>query len=314
MAKAVISAMIRPLLEGKLPDGIEPVWFMTPQEAEAEIADADIGWVDMNDPRAMKQVLLAGEKLKWVSTIYAGLDHFPVDTLAQRGTLVTNGVGINTIAVAEYAVMGMLSLAKGFPDVVRAQDKREWLTASPGTVELYESRALIIGYGAIGRAIGERLKGFGVEVTGVARTARPDDGVLGADDWQGQIGDYDWIILATPSTAQTAALLGADHIAAMKREAFLVNIARGDCVDQDALIAALAARRLGGAFLDVTTPEPLPEEHPLWSLPNVQLSMHLSGRAQQKMFPRSAALFLRNAAAFVAGQPLENQVDLTLGY
>lgn len=314
MAKAVISGMIRPLLEGQLPPEIEPVWFMTPQEAEAEIADADIGWVDMNDPKAMKQVLLAGEKLKWVSTIYAGLDHFPVAALAERGTVVTNGVGINTIAVAEYAVMGMLSLAKGFPDVVRAQDKHEWLTASPGTAELYESRALIIGYGAIGQAIGARLRGFGVDVTGAARTARTDQGILGAHDWQHRIGEFDWIILATPSTAETASLLGPDHIAAMKCEAYLVNIARGDCVDQDALIDALKARRIAGAFLDVTTPEPLPDDHPLWSLPNVQLSMHLSGRAQQKMFPRSAALFLRNAAAFVAGQPLENQVDLTLGY
>ncbi|MEO1045819.1 MAG: D-2-hydroxyacid dehydrogenase [Pseudomonadota bacterium] len=314
MAKAVISALIRPLLEGKLPAGIEPLWFMTPEEAKAEIADADIGWVDMNDPRAMKDVLLAGERLKWVSTIYAGLDHFPVEALAARGTMVTNGVGINTIAVAEYAVMGMLSLAKGYPDVVRAADRREWLTASPGTVELHDSKALIVGYGAIGRAIGERLRGFGVEVTGVARTARPEQGIWGAGDWQNRIGEFDWIILATPSTSETTALLGSDAIAAMKPEAFLVNIARGDCVDQPALIAALEARRIAGAFLDVTTPEPLPEDHPLWSLPNVQLSMHLSGRAQQKMFPRSAALFLRNAAAYVAGEPLENRVDLTLGY
>ncbi|MEM1132617.1 MAG: D-2-hydroxyacid dehydrogenase [Pseudomonadota bacterium] len=314
MAKAVISAMIRPLLEGHLPEGIQPVWFMSADEAKAEIADADIGWVDMNDPLAMKDIVLAGENLKWLSTIYAGLDHFPVTELAERGTIVTNGVGINTIAVAEYAVMGMLSLAKGYPDVVRAADKREWLGASPGVVELHETKALIVGYGAIGRAIGERLTGFGVEVTGVARTARPDQGILGADDWQGRIGEFDWIVLATPSTAETASLLGKEDIAAMKPEAFLVNIARGDCVDQDALIEALSAKRLAGAFLDVTTPEPLPTDHILWSLPNVQLSMHLSGRAQQKMFPRSAALFLRNAAAYVEGKPLENQVDLTLGY
>ena len=312
--KAVISGMVRPLLEGQLPDGIEPVWFMTPDEAKAQIADADIAWADMNDPSAMRDVFLAGEKLKWVSTIYAGLDHFPVDALAQRGTIVTNGVGINTIAVAEYAVMGMLSLAKGYPDVVRAADKAEWLNASPGTIELYDSKALIIGYGAIGQAIGERLKGFGVDVTGAARTARPDENILGRDDWQSRIGEFDWVILATPSTTQTRQLLDADLLAAMKRESFVINIARGDCVDQDALVALLQSRHLGGAFLDVTTPEPLPADHILWSLPNVQLSMHLSGRAQRKMFPRSAALFLKNARAFAAGETLENMVDLARGY
>jgi len=312
--KAVISAMVRPLLEPGLPTGIEPVWFMTPDEAKAEIVDADIAWADMNDPHAMREVFLAGEKLKWVSTIYAGLDHFPVEELAQRGTIVTNGVGINTIAVAEYAVMGMLNLAKGYADVVRATDKHEWLNASPGTIELFETSALIVGYGAIGKAIGTRLTGFGVNVKAVARTARPDEGVLGADDWQANIGDYDWIVLATPSTAETKQLIGRDELAAMKKEAFLINIARGDCVDQDALVEALQQHKIGGAFLDVTTPEPLPSDHPLWSLPNVQLSMHLSGRAQRKMFPRSAELFLRNASAFLAGQEMENCVDLQRGY
>lgn len=306
--------MVRPLLEGKLPDAIEPVWFMTPDEAKAQIVDADIAWADMNDPSAMRDVFLAGKKLKWVSTIYAGLDHFPVAQLAERGTIITNGVGINTIAVAEYAVMGMLSLAKAYPDVVRAADKGEWLNASPGTIELYDSKALIIGYGAIGQAIGERLKGFGVSVTGAARNARPDENILGSDDWQGRIGEFDWVILATPSTAQTKKLLTADLLAAMKRESFVINIARGDCLDQDALIALLQSNHLGGAFLDVTTPEPLPADHILWSMPNVQLSMHLSGRAQRKMFPRSAALFLQNAQAFVTGDALTNTVDLALGY
>ncbi len=312
--KAVISGMVRPLLEGKLPDAIEPVWFMTPDEAKDAIVDADIAWADMNDPSAMRDVFLAGEKLKWVSTIYAGLDHFPVAELAERGTMVTNGVGINTIAVAEYAVMGMLSLAKNYPDVVRASDNREWLNSSPGTIELYETKALVIGYGAIGQAIAERLSGFGVAVTGVARTACPESNILGSNDWQGRIGEFDWVVLATPSTAETKQLLNADLLAAMKRESFIVNIARGDCIDQDAMIALLQSHHLGGAFLDVTTPEPLPSDHPLWSMPNVQLSMHLSGRAQRKMFPRSATLFIKNAQAFVAGEPLDNRVDLALGY
>lgn len=314
MTRACLSIMTKPLLEGRLPEGIEVDWFMTADEAKERIAAADIAWVDMNDKQAMHDVILAGRKLKWLSTIYAGLDFFPVKELAARGTFVTNGVGVNTIAVAEYAVMGMLSLAKGYDDVVRAADRKEWLHQSPGVVELYETRALVVGYGAIGQAIGERLKGFGVEVTGVARTARPDDGVIGANDWQARIGEFDWIVLATPATSETQQLLGATEIAAMKAEAFLVNIARGECVDQDALIAALQKKAIAGAFLDVTVPEPLDAESPLWDLKNVQLSMHLSGRAQSKMFQRSAALFLENIEHFLAGKPLRNEVDLSLGY
>ena len=285
MTKAVISALVRPLIEGAIPEGMQVVWIGSAEEALREVVDADIAWVDMHDKQAMRDIIAAGEKLQWVSTLYAGLDHFPVEQLMKRGTRVTNGVGVNTIAVAEYAVLGMLSMAKGYADVVRAADRREWLWASPGTVELDETRALIIGYGAIGSAIGERLKGFGVDVTGVARTARPEDGILGAEEWRGKIGDYDWVVIATPSTRET-----------------------------DALIAALKARTIAGAFLDVTTPEPLPADHELWALPNVQISMHLSGRAQTRMFQRSAALFAENLGRFVRREMLVNEVDLALGY
>ncbi|MCG6119915.1 MAG: D-2-hydroxyacid dehydrogenase [Blastomonas sp.] len=314
MTKAVISALVRPLVEASIPDGVTVAWIGSADEAVREVADADIAWVDMHDKQAMRDVMLAGTQLKWVSTLYAGLDHFPVEELTARSTRVTNGVGINTVAVAEYAVLGMLSMAKGYADVVRAADKRDWLWASPGTIELFETRALIIGYGAIGSAIGERLKGFGVEVSGVARTARPGEGVMGADDWRAKIGEYDWVIIATPATSETDALIGAAELAAMKPEAILVNIARGECVDQDALIAALKDKTIAGAFLDVTTPEPLPADHALWALPNVQISMHLSGRAQSRMFQRSAALFADNLGRYVRVEPLINEVDLALGY
>lgn len=314
MTKAVISALVRPLLENAIPDGVTVAWIGSVDEARYEVVDADIAWVDMHDKQAMHDIIMEGTRLQWVSTLYAGLDHFPVEQLQARGTRVTNGVGINTIAVAEYAVLGILSMAKGYADVVRAADKREWLWASPGTTELYETRALIIGYGAIGAAIGERLKGFGIDVTGVARTARPADGILGGDEWRAQLREFDWVIIATPATRETDALIGAAELAAMKPEAVLVNIARGECVDQDALIAALKVKSIAGAFLDVTTPEPLPADHELWSLTSVQISMHLSGRAQTKMFQRSAALFADNLGRFVRGEPLVNTVDLTLGY
>jgi phosphoglycerate dehydrogenase-like enzyme len=109
-------------------------------------------------------------------------------------------------------------------------------------------------------------------------------------------------------------MIGAAEIGAMKPGAVLVNVARGSVVDQEALVAALAARAIGGAFLDVTSPEPLPADHPLWALPNAHVTMHLSGRAQDKMFQRSAARFLDNLERYRRGERLEPQVDLALGY
>lgn len=310
--KAVLPALARPILEPKLPVGVDVAWFTDHETALAEVVDADIAWVDMQQPHWTGKAVSAGSRLKWVSTIYAGLDHFPLAQLKAQGTILTNGVGINAIAVAEYAVMGVLVAAKRFDEVVRLADKHEWTIAAPGQTELSETRALIIGMGAIGRLIGDRLTAFGVAVTGVTRSGR--DGTLRPDQWRVKIGDYDWVILAAPSTSQTKAMLGADDLAAMKPSAWLINIARGDMVDQDALIDALNKRRIAGAFLDVVTPEPLPPEHPLWSTPNAIHTMHLSGRSQTKMFQRATALFVKNLAAFMSGQPMTNVVDLDAGY
>lgn len=310
--KAVLPALARPLIEPGLPAAIDPHWFTSRDEALAMIGDADIGWVDMHRPGRTGEIAAAGTRLKWLSTIYAGVDAFDTALLRERGTLLTNGTGINAIAVAEYAVLGVLAAAKRFDQVVRIADRREWPGDAPGKIELLETRALVIGYGTIGRMIGERLAAFGVEVTGVTRSGR--DATLTPDQWHDRIAEFDWIILAAPSTDATTAMIGAVELTAMKPGAWLINIARGDMVDQDALIAALNARRIGGAFLDVVTPEPLPADHPLWTTPNAILSMHLSGRSQTKMFMRAAALFLENAGAFMAGQPMKNVVDLDSGY
>lgn len=311
--KAVLPALARPLLEPHLPADLDVAWFANPEEAKAGIAEAEIAWVDMQPARLVAETIRsAGPKLKWVSTIYAGLDAFPLDDLKARGATLTNGVGINAIAVAEYAVMGVLVGAKRFDEVLRAHDRHEWPKDAPGKLELYETKALVVGYGAIGRLIGDRLAAFGVEVTGVTRSGR--DGTLTPDAWRDRLGDFDWVILAAPSTGDTKAMFGEAELASMKPGAWLVNIARGDMIDDTAVIAALESGKLGGAFLDPTDPEPLPPEHPLWSAPRCIITMHLSGRSQTKMFQRAGALFLRNLKAYLAGAPLENAADLDAGY
>jgi phosphoglycerate dehydrogenase-like enzyme len=308
----VLSGLLRPLLEPQLPAGLDIQWFMSTEQALELAPRAEIGWFDLNDKGEMFKIISAATSLKWLNSIYAGVDGMPLAQLARQGTIVTNGAGINAITIAEYVVMGMLSVAKGYRDVVRAQDRQEWLADSPGKVELYGSKALLLGYGAIGTLIEERLKSFAVDVTVVRRT--PGPGTLGPDEWRARLGDFDWVILAVPATPETEKMIGAHELAAMKPTATLINIARGTVVDQDALVTALQAKSIGAAFLDVTTPEPLPAGHPLWTLAGAHVTMHLSGRAQDKMFVRSAQRFLENLKRYLVGAPVSPMVNLELGY
>ena len=310
--KVVLPALARQLLEPRLPSGLDVTWVTTREAATEAMADAEIGWVDLYPHGLTAEAVAAATKLKWLFTAIAGLDSLDLPALARRGTIVTNGTGINAIAVAEYTVLGMLAAAKRFDEVVRIADRHEWPDSAPGRIELFETSALIVGYGAIGKLVAERLRAFGVAVTGVTRSGR--DGTLTPDGWKARLGAFDWVILAAPSTDTTRAMIGTDELAAMKPSAWLINIARGEMIDQDALIAALTAKTIAGAYLDTVTPEPLPPEHPLWSAPNTIHSMHLSGRSQTKMFQRAAALFLRNLDAFLAGRAMENVVDLDAGY
>lgn len=312
MTIAVLSGLIRPLVEPRLPDWVEPRWFMSREEALDLAPLAEIGWFDFSQHAPMAEVVTAASNLKWLNSIYAGLDFLPLDLLARRGTVVTNGAGINAITIAEYVVMLMLTHAKGYREVVRAQDRREWLLESPGKRELFGEKVLLLGLGAIGALVKTRLEAFGMDVVPVRRSA--GDGALTPDQWRGHLNSFDWIVLAVPATPDTQHMIGEAELAAMRPNAVLVNIARGEVVDQPALVAALADKRIEAALLDVTTPEPLPENHPLWSLDNAQITMHLSGRAQTKMFQRSADRFIENLARWHAGEPVQPQLDLTLGY
>src|SRR3990167_1145195 len=188
MTILALSALIRPLLEPRLPAGLDVRWFATKEEALEVAPLAEIGWFDMYDLQAMGDIVRAATGLKWLNSIYAGLDFLPLDVLAERDVIVTNGAGINAITIAEYVVMGMLTVAKGYRDVVRAQDRREWLMDSPGKVELFGSKALLLGYGAIGKLIEERLKAFAVDVTIVRRSPGPN--TLTPDQWRGPAGGF----------------------------------------------------------------------------------------------------------------------------
>ncbi|MGZ3198088.1 MAG: D-2-hydroxyacid dehydrogenase [Croceibacterium sp.] len=306
MTIAVLPGRMRALVEPLLPDWVEPRWWGSPEELVALAPQAEVGWFDLHEkPPVLASVAAAGG-LRWLNTAYAGVNWLPLADLERRGVALTCGRGLTATAVAEFAVMTMLAVAKDYPAVVRAQDRGEWLHDAPGTRELAGSKALILGQGAIGQAIDRMLQGFVVETAVVRRNSG-----LG---WKARLGEFDWIVLALPGTAETRGLIGAAELAAMKPETIFVNFARANIVDEAALIEALRDKRIAAAVLDVTDPEPLPPGHPLWSLPNAHLTMHLSGIPTPASLLRAAERFARNCARYRKGEPLEAQVDLKLGY
>lgn len=312
MTIAVINAKSKALLEGRLPEGIEPVWYEGREQLLELAPQAEVAWLDPIAPALAAEFIAAADKLVWYMALSSGVDWLPLPLIADRKIELTNGSGIHAQSVAEYAVMGMLAVAKGWRQVVRAQDRHEWLAQPPGKRELLGSQVLVVGAGEIGGRIAEILCVFGAEVTGVRR--RPGSGDLGSDAWRGELGRFDWVIAIVPSTPETQRMFGEEEFAAMKPGAVFLNFARGTVIEQDALLAAIDSGHLGGAFLDVTEPEPLPADHPLWSRENIHISMHLAGRAQDSLFERGSARFLSNLRHFVDGRPLEHRVDLSQGY
>lgn len=300
------------MLEGRLPEWVEARWWLSVEELHRLAPEAEIGWFDMHEKPPLLRAVELAQGLKWLNSVYAGLDFLPLDELRERRVLLTNGTGLTAIQVSEFAVLGMLAIAKNYPAVVRAQGRHEWLSTAPGIRDLAGSKALILGLGAIGKRIAAALEGFGVEVTAVRR--HQAEGVLTPGEWRGRLREFDWIVLAVPGTPETEGMIGTGELAAMKREAVLVNFARANVVDQAALVDALRDRRIFAAMLDVTDPEPLPADHPLWELDNAHITMHLSGIPTPQSMARAVDRFLENCGRYRRGEPLEPRFDVSLGY
>jgi phosphoglycerate dehydrogenase-like enzyme len=311
--KAAMASLVRPLIEPYCSD-LDVTWFTSTEEAMEIAPHAEIGWFDMYDKAKMATIISAATNLKWLNSIYAGVEHFPLEQLKAQGTILTNGAGLNSAPIAEFAVMMMLAAAKRSDLILDNQRQHNWLETPPGTAEIDDSKALIIGYGGIGQQIAKKLSGFDVDVTAVRRTATGEPNVIGLDDWRDRLGEFDWVFVSAPATSDTKHMFGADEFAAMKSSAWLVNVARGTLIDQDALLAALNDKAIGGAALDVTDPEPLPADHPLWDAPNCIITMHLSGTAQTRMFQRAAARFVENLKRYRNGDDMIAVADFDRGY
>jgi phosphoglycerate dehydrogenase-like enzyme len=238
--------------------------------------------------------------LRVVQTLTAGVEH--VRPYLREGVTLCNARGVHDASTAELAVALTLASLRGLDDFVRAQQQATW--AFDVYPSLADRTVLIVGYGAVGEAVETRLRGFECDVLRVARSAR--DGVADLTALPRLLPVADVVVLVVPGTEETRGLVDAGFLASMKDGALLVNVARGPVVDTDALVAELSAGRLRAA-LDVTDPEPLPPEHPLWSCPGTLISPHVGG-GTTAFRPRAYALVRDQLARFAAGEPLRNVV------
>lgn len=244
------------------------------------------------------EVLPRMTNLEVVQTLTAGVDN--LRGRVADGVTLCNGRGIHDTSTAELALTLILSSLRGIPDFVRAQGRHQW--AAGWRPALADKRVLVVGYGAIGQAIERRLLPFEAEVAKVARTPRGD--VHGIDELPALLPDADVVVLVVPLTEETRGLVDAGFLAAMKDGALLVNVARGAVVDTTALIESLDRGKVRAA-LDVTDPEPLPDDHPLWDAPGVLISPHVGG-ASSAMWPRAHRLVRDQLHRYAAGERLWN--------
>lgn len=267
--------------------------------------------------RALWNIIDAARDLKWLAVYSAGADQQRYETAMRRGIRLTTGAGAQSEAVGIAAVAGLLALARGVPHWLAAQQRRVWspLRGKDVPPDLPGQTAIIVGMGYIGKVIARVLHAIGMKTIGIRRNVAPAehfDQVLPLSALDSLLPVCDWLVLACPLTPQTRNLVDSQRLALMPRSAGIANVARGEIIDEAALADALAAGRLRCAYLDVFTAEPLPQESPLWNLPNVLISPHNAG-ASTGTYARGVEIFLRNLTHYLHSQPLENEASFIVG-
>ncbi|HHO57693.1 MAG TPA: dehydrogenase [Oceanithermus profundus] len=289
---------VRPVYLSGLPEGVEVVRFPAEGEPGPEVLEAEFV---VPTRRRMAEALGWMPRLRVVQTISAGVDwvlpHVP------PGVTLADARGVHDVAVSEWVLTALLTSVKRVPELWERQQAAAWEGGlRPG--ELWGQTVLILGYGSIGRAVEARLAPFGVRVLRVAR--RPRLGVQTLEALAELLPRADAVVLLLPLTPATRRLVDADFLARMKPGALLVNAGRGALVDTAALLGALRSGRVRAA-LDVTDPEPLPADHPLWRAPGVWITPHLAG-SSPRLRERGFALVRAQVARYLRGEPLFNVV------
>ena len=264
-----------------------------------------------------KDILKRAPKLKWLQTMSAGVDRFARTEIWNSPVIITGVSGIHATPIGEFALEFMLMFAKGAPDCFRMQQKHEWRMYMP-TV-LRGKTAGIVGLGSIGKEIARLSKAFGMRVIATRRSVKKPtkakyvDMLLPAAQLQKLMSESDYVVVATPLTHETRGLVGENELQAMKPTAYIINIARGGIIDEEALIRALQEKRIAGAGLDVVATEPLPPDSPLWDFENVIITPHVSGGMEDYM-GKATDIFCENIKRYLKGDRLINVIDRKKGY
>lgn len=259
---------------------------------------------------ALRRILREHPSIEWVHSFAAGVER-DLPELREAGFhgTITNSAGLHGEPIAEWVIMMMLAHAKKLPLLFEHQRKREW---EPEQGEELGGKTLgIVGAGGIGNAIARRARCLDMQLIGTRTSGEPTEHIpemLTPDRLHEMLPRCDYVVVATPLTSRTAGLIGEPELRAMKSSGVILNIARGQVIQTDALVRALSEGWIAGAYLDVTDPEPLPPEHPLWGLPSVVLTAHTSGHSPRSM-DRVVGFFCENLHLWLEGKPLRNVVD-----
>ncbi len=277
--------------------------------SEADLSGADGLLRAGFDGSGFDRMLEAATRLRWLHTMSAGVDGFELEPLRERGILFTNSAGVHGVPIAEWVMYALLAIVKRGPQQLQAQHEHRWAHGVHSD-ELTGKTLTILGAGGIGGEIARRASAFDMHIWGINRSGRPVANFerVASDAWRELLPETDFLVIATPLTSATRHLIGEHELGLLRRDAWLINIARGAIVDEAALVAALREERLGGAALDAFEQEPLPASSPLWSLPDVILSPHNSGSSPHTN-RRVVELFVENLRRFVRGDELLNVVD-----
>lgn len=253
--------------------------------------------------------------LKWVQWAGAGVDAALFPALCDSNVVMTNARGVFDRAMAEWSLGVMIAHAKDIPRSLGFQHQREWNYRV--STQMIGQTVLVVGVGSIGREVARVCKAFGLEVSGVGRTARSGDEdfktIYEHTELNTALADADYVVSIPPLTSETENMFGAEQFAAMKRSAQFINLGRGQLVDEPALILALDSGTIASAALDVFCEEPLKPENPIWNAKNVFISPHMSGDFEGHL-DIMAQIFLDNFERYRTGQPLSNIVDKQAGF
>ncbi len=275
-------------------------------------ADAIIGGAALSDAE-----LAAAQRLRWAQVTSAGVEGWLTPALAKHPLKLTNFSGVSAPNIADHVLALLYAFARGLPELLDRQRRKEWSHEAPATFEPAGQTLAILGLGDIGEELAKRASGVGMRVLAMQRHPdAPPAGVaetVKSDELPELLREADHVALTLPLTAKTRGIIGAGELRLLRPSAYLYNVGRGQLIDQAALIAALREGRLAGAGLDVTDPEPLPADSPLWELPNVIITGHHAS-ATPRLWERGIVLLEDNIERFLKGEELRNEVDTKAGY